>query len=218
MPWYEIEYQDFAPVAYDGLWEHTWYQDLLAYFKRTYPSIEKRMIDTFRYVDCDPRNGETFSYEYGSILRDAGSCFGSVMDKLVRAVKPGQGNLGIGDYTEWLSKGLMKYTSLDGRTLDSIEHAGAEIRTLLDRRLLRKFLPHTSFGRSPRWWNAYNNVKHSDLEKFHEGNLQNCLNALAAVASLWHICERSAEVQLFRTIGLFSPSNYRPETMFCVED
>ncbi len=144
-------------------------------------------METFRYVDCHPKNGKTFSYEYGSILRDAGSCFGSVMDRLVRAIKPVQGNLDIRDYTEWLSKGLMKYVSLDGRRLDSIELAGAEIRILLDRRLLARFLPHVTFKRPPQWWNAYNSVKHSDFEKFHEGNLENCLNALAALASLWLI-------------------------------
>ena len=39
---------------------------------------------SFRYVECDRDNSYTFSYEFGSILRDIGSIFGSVLDTLVR--------------------------------------------------------------------------------------------------------------------------------------
>ena len=46
-----------------------------------------RIVDTDRYVECDAANSTTYSYEFGSILRDIGSTFGSVLDNLVRNSK-----------------------------------------------------------------------------------------------------------------------------------
>ena len=37
----------------------------------------------------------------------------------------------------------------------------------------------------PKWWNAYNDVKHLEIEKLGEGNLKNVLNAFAALFVLF---------------------------------
>lgn len=39
-------------------------------------------------------------------------------------------------------------------------------------------------GTTLEWWDAYNEVKHWDLEKVARGNLANSVNALGAVAVL----------------------------------
>ena len=81
--------------------------EVLAYLIDRYSSVEERLLETFRYVTCDSRNLDTFSYEYGSILRDAGSIFGSAMDKLAKGTDATPQNrksnqYTIVDYKEWL--------------------------------------------------------------------------------------------------------------------
>jgi len=72
-------------AIYKHFSKEPWYYDITSYLFQRYSSIEMRLMETFRYVACHPRNKNTFSYEYASILRDAGSVFSSVLDRLVRS-------------------------------------------------------------------------------------------------------------------------------------
>ena len=81
-----------------------WYNDILSYLLQRYASIERRLIDTLRYVACHPENRNTFSYEYASILRDSGSVFSSVLDRLIRETTAISKEPDISDYKKWLLK------------------------------------------------------------------------------------------------------------------
>jgi hypothetical protein len=78
-PYSGIETTLFKRYSKDGIIVH-WFRELRAYIMMRYHPLEDRMISTFRYVECNPENFNVFSYEYASILRDAGSVFGSTMD------------------------------------------------------------------------------------------------------------------------------------------
>lgn len=39
----------------------------------------------------------------------------------------------------------------------------------------------TTKGKAPEWWSAHNKVKHDRMQEFPQGNLENALNALAAL-------------------------------------
>ncbi len=215
----ELEFSDFPGVFQLAGRNKSWYPDLLAYLRGRYLSIERRLIDTFRFVDCHSDNAKTFSFEFSSILRDAGSCFSSVMDKIVREGNDDRNRLNIGHYAKYLSEEVPKVLGLNGKAIDSVALTGAELRIGSEARLLRRFLPDSALGYPPRWWDAYNNVKHSDFEHFRDGNLESCLNAVAALAALWVLCEfKQTPMQLFVRVGLFSEPSYRLTNLFCRDD
>jgi hypothetical protein len=178
-----------------------WYGEVLSYLLQRYSSIEGRMIETFRYVACHPNNRNTFSYEYASILRDAGSVFGSVMDRLVRETSSVSGQLDIRKYREWLRS-----------EVENIHSLAAEINYPLAERVLLPFLTLKDENGRLEWWNAYNELKHSDIDKFQVGNFENALNSVAALAIL--VTLMGEVPTLFPNVGFFEPEEYLQSLLF----
>lgn len=148
-------------------------------------AIDARLWETFRYVDQSPDNKGTFSYEFSSILRDCGSAFDSAMRELLRTVrypKPKR-EYDIRDYRNFLVK------NVDRQAFQQSSPGGIETVVLaLDsswaKRYVMPFKGLENGGTTLEWWDAYNDVKHSDLEKVAQGNLSNAVNALGAVVVL----------------------------------
>jgi len=178
-----------------------WYGEVLSYLLQRYSSIEGRMIETFRYVACHPNNRNTFSYEYASILRDAGSVFGSVMDRLVRETSSVSGQLDIRKHREWLRS-----------EVENIHSLAAEINYPLAERVLLPFLTLKDENGRLEWWNAYNELKHSDIDKFQVGNFENALNSVAALAIL--VTLMGEVPTLFPNVGFFEPEEYLQSLLF----
>lgn len=200
----EHGYTRVGNAIYGKLGKEMWYRDILSYIRRRYDSIESRMIGTFRYVDCHPGNRNTFSYEYASILRDAGSVFGSVMDRLVRETSLGSGQLDIRDYRRWLT-----------REVKNIHSIAADINYPLAERLLLPFHSLKEEDGRLEWWNAYTDVKHSDIGKFQIGNFENTLNSVAALAILLQLAKpKGVRIRLFPNIGFYYPENYLQRLLF----
>jgi hypothetical protein len=186
--------------------------EVLAYLIDRYSSIEERMLETFRYVTCDTHNLDTFSYEYGSILRDAGSIFGSAMDKLARGTGATPQNrksnqFTIVDYKEWLLTNV-----------PDIPQMSMELNILRKNKFLIPFSalldPDTKIG----WWNAFNDLKHSDLDNFAKGNLQNAINGMASIAGLFILMYHSnpaEHVRLFHNFGYRNPMQEVEQSLFC---
>ncbi len=180
--------------------------ELSDYLRERYVSIESRALDAFRYITCHPDNAHAFSFELSSLLRDAGSVFGSALDKLVGQNVPSNRGTGINDYMKWLPTRLLKVATFEGPPLDFIKLAAAELNIPPKRRFLVKFLPHAAHKVSPEWWRAFNDIKHSDIDKFRDGNLENVACGIAAVGALMLLSgHRNAPLRLFRRIGLFMP-------------
>jgi hypothetical protein len=89
----------------------------------------------------------------------------------------------IGHYRSFLTKYVVM-ESIQGHT-SRIALVAVELASSNDPLFLQPFLQwDKSPATTPEWWAAFNAVKHSDMDEFREGSLLNCLNALAALATL----------------------------------
>jgi hypothetical protein len=169
-----------------------WFQDAVKHLTARNESIASRLMETFRFVDLDKSNAETFSYEYASILRDAGSTFSSVMHAFVIGGTRGQKKTSIADYKNFLTT----------------EDADISSRSLL-------ILPHRNYGtlipfygfskKYPGWWSAYNKIKHSEHAHYKEGNLGNAITSVAALTILEYFIGVSDADNLWANIGIVYP-------------
>ena len=174
------------------------FPEILSYLNNRYPAIESRMIGTFRYVQLHPNNRYAFSYEFGSILRDASSAFGSLMDRLVKLATPklSSKQLNFGHYKTLLLNDIPTIPSLT-----------TEVREL-DAGVLIPFREIELPQGIPKWWTAYNNLKHSEILNYQDGNLENTLNAVGGLAILGFLLGifgfrmGSASSLLFNNIGM----------------
>lgn len=152
-----------------------WFPKISTYLSSRYSAIESRMVGTFHYVELHQNNRHTFSHEFGSILRDVGSVFGSLVDRLIRLTgsKPTRKKyLDIGDYRTFL------VNSVPDIYLLTVEVIGQ------DARILNPLCELRSPQGTPKWWDAYNNLKHSEILNYQDGNLENTLNSIGALAIL----------------------------------
>jgi hypothetical protein len=148
-------------------------------------AIDARFWETLRFVEPSPDNGGTFSYEFSSILRDSGSVFDSTMRELLKLAKypsPRQ-DYDIRDYRKFLMQNVNR-EAFQSSTTGGIETIVLVMNSPWARRHLMPYKGWENNGTALEWWNAYNDVKHSDLEKIARGNLVNSVNALGAVAIL----------------------------------
>ena len=199
-------------VIYEQFSEEPWYDDILSYLLQRYNSIEKRTIETFRYVACHPRNRNTFSYEYASILRDAGSVFSSVLDKLVRETSSLSKQLDIRDYRKWLMQlDIPRHTP---KKIDRIYSVSVDINYPLKEKVLLPLFQLKDEKEKLTWWEAYNNVKHSDIDKFHAGNFENAMNSVATLAILLALFVKGGEGRLFVNPGFYHLEEYLQDLLF----
>lgn len=159
------------------------FKELAATISNRYFAIETRVHESFRFVDLDPRNASTFSYEYASLLRDIGSVLDSALKVFGRNVV-GIEEPKIYNHLDFLRQNLR---SRDPRKLADLASISVELASNRTDRFLYPFadVDADSKTKLPRWWNAYNEVKHLETEKLTEGNLKNVLNALAALFVLF---------------------------------
>ncbi len=183
-----------------------WFRNFRAYIMMRYHPLEDRMINTFRYVECNPANFNVFSYEYASILRDAGSVFDSAMDTLLTQngypIREKKKAYDIADYRSWLD-----------RNIEKIGQITLGLNYPIELKYLQPFVGIADIERKLEWWDAHNCVKHSDMKKSSKGNLGNALNSIAALAVLYTLSV-SKGIRLFDEIGFFEPPNYMDKSMF----
>lgn len=133
---------------YEWLSHQEWAKAPLDYLASTHRVIVGRFQDTFRYVSLHPDNANTFSYEFASILRDAGSAFGSFSDALVRGSDPSKSKPDIGDFLRFYSE-----------YAPTLHKTNVRVLVLSDDFRLLPFQGWIQGGQSPGWWKAYNNVR-----------------------------------------------------------
>ena len=191
--------------------KESWYHAVQSYCLQRYHSLETRMIDSFRFVECHPRNRNTFSYEYSSILRDAGSVFSSIMDRLVRETVSSSGELDITAYREWLRNLEIPCV---GKKIEKIWFISVDLNYPLESRTILPFFEFKEEDGRLQWWNAYNKVKHSDIENYDFGNLENALNSVGAIAILSALLAKEGNRRLFIRPGVYHPENHLLSSLF----
>ena len=173
-----------------------WYHEIHSYIQNKYVHLEKRLLNSFNYVQLDKDNGTTFSNEFSSILRDSGSVFSSLIDKIYRKVNPNiKKKLFFKDYRKFI---LNECPNFPFRTIS--------IRMLFPFKL-KPYEAFKDLNGIPKWWDSYNKIKHLDIEKRKEGNLKNTINAVGALAILLGELTRIKDTALFSNIGMI----FRPD-------
>lgn len=171
--------------------DEEWYQSIASHLSLRYSAIERRMIETFDFVTPDGENKKIYSYVYASILRDVGSAFDSVVTKLI---------IRTGDAYEHNIYGNLEF----------LENLDPELpyRTVLMRLNMKTIIPfRKGRDRLPNWWHAYNDVKHDETTNYSQGNLENSLTSVAALAILNQSVNHHPTIGLFANIGISYPSD-----------
>lgn len=187
-------------IPFHDLGGQAWAVEPLNYLITTHLAIVSRFQESRRYVSLHQANGNAFSYEFASILRDAGSAFGSFSDAVVKGSNPekwGERDPTIGDFRKF-------YLKLQPR-LNELNIQAAGITS--PNRLLAPFWGWTS-KKPPDWWKAHNEVKHSEYRNASRGNLKNAMCALAAVEIVLRRATSVFQSELFELVGFnWTPSD-----------
>ena len=181
-----------------------WYDNIKRYIAKNYFYQEERFMQTFRYVELDMRNSDTFSMEYSSILSDVGRIFSSTMEELYKQIDPKPVEKpNIGHFRPLL---LYHVTQINGQLVyvNPLKHTDKYI-----------IFPYSAFNNSngtPEWWGAYNRIKHGDIHNYKLGNLKNTITALAATFLLFgNLRNKSNKSKLFDAYGLLSEDEVKEE-------
>lgn len=130
-----------------------------------YLNLEERFINTTKYVEVAKDNYSTYSIEYTSLL------------------------LSICSEIDVISKEICGFNQNDHKCIkDYFNIINVKFPDILKEKVAFSFasIELTPFlnwkeDKSPFWWENYNDVKHGRLNNFMVGNLENVLNALAAL-------------------------------------
>lgn len=152
-----------------------------------YLMLEEDFRKTIRFVELDTLNFNTFSVEFSKQLQSICSEFDVICKSICQFYNTQSNARNIKDYAEVILSELPDITyskvsiiGIDGLTLTALESWTLE-----------------SY-KSPNWWTEYNDVKHNRFQNFNKANLENVLNALAALYTLELnllklICDRDNE-------------------------
>lgn len=130
-----------------------------------YLNLEERFINTTKYVEVAKNNYSTYSIEYTSLL------------------------LSICSEIDVIFKEICGFNQNDHKCIkDYFNIVNVKFPDILKEKVTFSFasIELTPFwdwkeDNIPFWWKDYNNVKHGRLNNFMVGNLENVLNALAAL-------------------------------------
>lgn len=133
-----------------------------------YLNLEERFINTTKYVEVAKDNYSTYSIEYTSLLLSI--C--SEIDVIFKEIC---------DFNQKEHKCINDYFSI----------VSSKFPDIFQEKVIYSFssiplMPFNSWNasQSPIWWTNYNKLKHGRLNNFMVGNLENVLNALAALYTL----------------------------------
>lgn len=150
-----------------------------------YLMLENQFIDTFKYIEPDKNNINTFSKVYNQLLLSIGSEIDILLKELCKIKDDTRVN-NIEQYREVLK--------------DYKNFSNEGCKYVYDSEIIYPWINFKK-GKSPDWWRAYNNLKHNRLEDkyFKLGNYKNVTQALAG---LFVICR-----VLYSNFFPYEPSN-----------
>lgn len=167
---------------------------------RAYINIEKGLRSIFDYIEPDESNKNTFSFELYSILlractevelnckqiMEANGAKASSMKDYIKLEKSSK----LSKYKAYYSNWRQMNTETD--ELDYIT---------------KELCPFKEFGESspkePFWYKAYNEVKHNREKNLKNANLENCMNAVAAILILLYSQFGSQCIETYGSSGVY---------------
>jgi hypothetical protein len=175
----------------------TGFNEVGIYLYDRYNALSDQYRSSRRYVSLHTENRCAFSDEFASIMLNAGAVFGSAMLELLKvADRLPEDDPKIGHYSKFL---------LD--EIPDLQSYSVRVRSYFHQRRLLPFQDMTETT-SPKWWSAHNKLKHDNQPNYRLGNLENCLNSLAAVVLLSCFVGQLRTDDIFSGVGSkFDPAN-----------
>lgn len=140
---------------------------------RYFLSLEDQFIRTLDYVDLSPDNSKTYSNEFAKLLLLAGSEVDVVAKQLCAQENP-----------DWKREDIRDYAACINDAFDRKLHT-QPVRFPYH---LGERFPWKTWGNpeptSPKWWRAYNNVKHERDKHFPDANQENVVEAMCGLLVL----------------------------------
>lgn len=151
---------------------------------RSYLSIENELRSVFEFIEPAEQNIHTFSTRLYSLLLRACTEVELNCREILEAngLREKNKNFNVETYK------LLEHSSFLSKYEISFENWRVADASGNIEYIDKKFFPFKNFdlgiSRSPDWYQAYNKVKHNRSEQFEKANLENCMNAVAAVLVL----------------------------------
>lgn len=123
--------------------------------------------ETTHYVELVSQNFPTYSTAFARLYLAAGSEIDVVAKLLCQSVNPTSTDKNIDQYRETI---VSKYPDLPNVEVELPRH-----------KMERQPWKSWSTGSNPTWWRSYNEVKHERNRHFDKANLENTLDAIAAL-------------------------------------
>ena len=130
-------------------------------------SIESDLERTGRYVEIAPANFKVYSIEFARILLSASSEVDVVSKLVCEGIDRNKSYETIDHYRESIISRYPRFHAFE----ISVPRYG----------LVRKPWEDWRNGKNPAWWRSHNNVKHQRHKFFEEANLENAIDAVAAL-------------------------------------
>ena len=130
-------------------------------------SLEQEVIALSRYIEICDKNSSTYSIELLKLLFSASSEVDVIAKIICKRFNKKSKAKNIYHYRLAITKAFPKLSIQEV----SMPLYGMELKPW----------SNWSQSKTPKWWDAYNNVKHERNNYYHEANLKNTLNAIAAL-------------------------------------
>lgn len=147
-----------------------------------YIALEQDLSKTSRFIEFSEANFKTYSIELAHLFLAASSEIDVVLKLLCNIKNNDKAHKNINDYKKTIAEVLPHL--INARCL--ISRYGLELQPWSD----------WNGENNPFWWQSYNNVKHHRDKFFNEANLENTLNAVAALGlvTLYYYREVFSEI------------------------
>lgn len=139
-------------------------------------SVEKDFIRTIDFVELDEANSKTFSNEYAKLLLLIGSEVDVVAKMLCTKVAPDKKPANFVDYSDILTSSFKGFHTVE---IDIPKYSRTVQPWLSWEKAATRWWPN-----APKWWRAYNNVKHERDKNFPDANQDYTLAALCGWLAL----------------------------------
>ena len=171
-----------------------WYPRISSYIRRKYNDLINEMVEVFTYVEPVKNHRNVFSHKLCSIIILSSIAFESTIKQIIN-------NSGLG-YSQDVH-GYLKFLRDNDNALEKLEVGFSNSEGRFG---LVPFKKLNSNDQRPKWWEAYTNLKHSEIANFKEATFENTLNAVAANSILHHkICMKGGGAGIFYNVGIIDP-------------
>ena len=170
-----------------------WYLPISEHVTKRYSEIERNFLETFPMVTPDTSNRNTHSPVFSRIIKDVASTFGSIIQEFIKCS------------SESYEDSISGYLKLVKECDPDIENRSVLFR--FNGKTLLPFKKSSKDDPIPTWWHACNKLKHEEIAYCQKGNLENALNAIAALAILGKIISPSffVSTSMFSNLGIAYP-------------